>query len=116
MTTNSYIFAWDQLGIESIIPITKYENIDRDNTMRILADQPPIPNNLGQIISTLKLRARFNPERHYEIYAIDCDFDIDEEGWRKIWEENPQGTADLIRERGHKIHSDREDRSRRVII
>lgn len=115
MTINAYIFAWDQTGIESIIPITQYEFIERDNTMRILSDQPVIPNNLGQTLSMLKLRARYNPERHYEIYAIDCDFDIDEDGWRKIWEENPQGTADLVRERGIKIYSNREGHHRRII-
>lgn len=116
MTTNAYIFAWDQTGIESIIPISKYEHIDRDNTMRILADQPIVPNNLGQIVASLKLRARYNSQRHYEIYAIDCDFDIDEQEWRKIWEDDPQGTADLIRARGVKLYSDRADRSSQVII
>lgn len=115
MTSNAYIFAWDQTGIESIIPISKYEDIDRDNTMRILADQPVEKNNLGQILSTLTLRARFNQHRHYEIYAIDCGFDIDEEEWRKIWEENPQETADLIRKRGVKIYSDRQDFNRTII-
>jgi len=30
-TQNAFIFSWDQLGIESIIPITKYEHHDKQN-------------------------------------------------------------------------------------
>jgi len=107
MTTNSYIFAWDMHGIESIIPITQYEEWDRDRTFKLLKDEDPGRNPLYSIVQTLLLRARYNSHRHYEIYAVDCNFDIGEEEWRKIWEEDPQGTADLIRNRGQKIYSDR---------
>jgi hypothetical protein len=109
MTKNAFIFSWDHLGIESIIPITQYETVDRENTMRILRDQQVVRNPLNSIIQSLLLRARFNSQRHYEIYAIDCDPSLDEEFWKKQWEENPQATADLIRERGHKLYSDRVD-------
>lgn len=111
MTTNSYIFAWDMTGIESIIPITQYEGIDAENTLRILKNESPVPNPLTRIIHSLILRARANSHRHYEIYAIDCAFDIDEVQWRAEWEENPQGCADLIRERGVKLYSDRATRN-----
>lgn len=116
MTTNAYIFAWDQTGIDSIVPITQYEDWDKRNTWNVLADQPVERNPLNSIIQSLLLRARVNSQRHYEIYSVDCAFGIDEAEWRTIWEENPQGTADLIRERGQKIYSDREDGQSRVII
>jgi hypothetical protein len=32
---------------------------------------------------------------------------MDEAFWREQWEEYPQSTAELIRERGHKLYSDR---------
>jgi hypothetical protein len=115
MTANAYIFAWDQTGIESIIPITQYEEWDKQNTWNILNDQPVERNPLNSIIQSLILRARYNSQRHYEIYTVDCAFPIDEAEWREIWQENPQGTADLIRERGQKIYSDREDRQSQVI-
>ena len=115
MTTNAYIFAWDQTGIESIIPITQYEEWDKKNTWNVLTDQPVERNPLNSIIQSLILRARYNSQRHYEIYAIECAFDMGEEEWREIWQENPQATADLIRERGQKIYSDREDRTSQVI-
>lgn len=107
MTTNAFIFSWDQLGIESIVPITQYERIDRDNTMRILREEKTVRSPLNSIIQMLLMRANFNSQRHYEIYAIDCDESLDEKFWKEQWEVDPQGTAELIRERGHKLHSDR---------
>lgn len=107
MTTNAFIFSWDQLGIEAIVPITQYEHHDKQNLIRILSEKSVERNPLDSIVRSLILRARYNPQRHYEIYAVDCDASLDEAFWRKQWEENPQYTADLIRERGHKLYSDR---------
>ena len=107
MTSNAFIFSWDNLGIESIVPISQYETIDRDNTMRILREQRIVRNPINGVLQMLLLRARFNPQRHYEIYAIDCDPSLDEKFWREQWDEFPQETAELIRERGHKLYSDR---------
>lgn len=116
MTTNAFIFSWDMTGIESIIPITQYEMIDKRNLINILAERPKERNPLDSIIFNLITRARANSQRHYEIYAVDCDPSLDEEFWRKQWEENPQFTADLIREKGHKIYSDRVNKKTQVIV
>lgn len=89
MTKNAFIFSWDIYGIESIVPITKYEQLDKENLIRILKEQTTMRNPLDSIIRSLILRARCNTQRHYEIYAVDCDPDLDEAFWRKQWEENP---------------------------
>ena len=115
MTKNAFIFSWDCEGIESIVPITQYEHLEKDNLMRLLKDEPTVRNPLNSIIQTLTLRARFNPQRNYEIYAIDCDADLDQDFWKSQWEEAPQATADLIRERGHKIYSDRRNYKKQKI-
>ena len=107
MTKNAFIFSWDQLGIEAIVPITQYEFHDQENTIRLLKEQPRIRNPLDSIVRGLLLRARFNTHRHYEIYAIDCAEGMDEKFWRQQWDEYPQETAELIRERGHELYSDR---------
>lgn len=115
-TQNAFIFAWDMYGIESIIPISKYEHWDKENLMRMLREEKTVRNPLNGIVQGLIFRARYNPQRHYEIYAIDCSEELDEEFWRQQWQENPQFTADLIRARGHKIYSDRQEKSDRVVI
>tara|TARA_R110000803_G_C11747445_1_gene291975 strand:+ start:73 stop:420 length:348 start_codon:yes stop_codon:yes gene_type:complete len=107
MTTNAFIFAWHSNGIEAIVPISQYEGLDADNTFRILANKPTERNPLDSIIRSLVLRAQFNTQRHYEIYAVDCSADLDEAYWNQQWDKEPQLTADLVRERGQKIYSDR---------
>lgn len=117
MTTNAFLFSWDQLGIEAIIPITQYEEHDKKATWDILNGREPVRNPLTSIIQQLLLRARMNPQRHYEIYSIDCsDASMTEEVWRTMWQDDPQGCANLIRERGQKLFSDREVIDRRVIV
>lgn len=115
MTINAFIFAWDQYGIESIIPITQYEHHDKQNLMRMLKEEPTIRNPLNSIIRNTVIRAKVNSQRHYEIYAVDCSPELDEEFWKKQWELHPQETAELIRDRGHKIYSDRKSKERVLI-
>ena len=107
MTTNAFIFAWDEFGIESIVPITEYEHWDKQQLMEMLKDKPRRRNPLDLIVRNLILRAQVNAQRHYEIYAIDCEKEMDEKFWRRSWAEDPQGMADIIRERGHKLFSAR---------
>lgn len=116
MTTNAFIFSWDQLGIESIVPITQYEHWDKQNLIKMLSEKPTVRNPLNTIVNNLIMRARFNPQRHYEIYAVDCDASLDEKFWKEQWEQYPQETAELIRERGHRLYSDRENRSKVKIV
>lgn len=114
-TENAFIFAWDMHGIESIIPITEYENISKVNTMNVLSNKPLVKDPLNRIIRTLMLRARLNPHRFYEIYAIDCAEEMDLAYWTKQWKDHPQFCAELIRERGQQLHSDRNVVSNIVI-
>jgi len=108
-TKNAFIFSWDNMGIESIVPISQYEHIEQQNLIRILSEKPTIKNPLDGIVRNLLLRATYNSHRHYEIYAVDCAESMDEEFWRQQWEEYPQFTAELIRERGHKLFSNRAE-------
>lgn len=116
MTTNAFIFSWDQFGIESIIPITQYEHHEKQNLMRILKDEKSVRNPINDIVQRLIFRAKFNQQRHYEIYAVDCHPDLDEAFWKEQWQSNPQETAKLIRERGHKLHSDRRTTQQEILI
>lgn len=116
MTVNAFIFMWDCYGIESIIPITQYEHWDKENTIRMLKGERATRNPLDSIVRNLIMRARYNSQRHYEIYAVECDPSMDETFWRETWESNPQFTADLIRERGHAIYSDRDMTDKKVIV
>lgn len=116
MTTNAYLIYWCNEGLESVIPITQYEHWDRENTFRILNDQEPERNPLNTIIQAMILRGKFNMQRHYELYAIDCDENITAEDLEEMFERDPQGSADLIRKRGHRLYSDRAKENRVKIV
>ena len=111
-TKNAFIFSWDNTGIESIVPISQYEHHEKQNLIRILSEKPTVRNPLDSIVQRLIMRAKYNSQRHYEIYAVDCAEGMDEEFWREQWQEYPQATAELIRERGHKLYSDRAETHR----
>jgi hypothetical protein len=107
MTTNAFIFSWNQNGIESIVPITQYEDWDKLNLLNMIAGKTVDRNPLDAIVRNILLRARVNTHRHYEVYTVECDIDLDEKFWRNQWDREPQYTAELVREKGHKLYSDR---------
>ena len=116
MTTNAYIVYWCEEGLESVVPITQYEHIDAENTFRILNNQEPVRNPVNTIIKHMTLRAQFNSQRHYELYAVDCLDNITKQDLETMFEKDPQAAADLIRHRGHKLYSNRSQRDRVKIV
>jgi len=107
MTVNAFVLSWDCEGIEAVVPITQYEEHEHQNLVDILAGKDRTRNPLDNILTMLLMRARFNPQRNYEIYAIDCEKYVQDSDWRVMFEECPQETADMVRERGVKLYSDR---------
>lgn len=113
-TGNTFVLSWDIHGLESCINATR---IERERVWNTLADkEADNRDTLGRILSSLTLRARFNPQRHYEVYAIDVSEEISKEDLIQNFEDDPQGMVDLIRIRGRKIYSDRAEPRDRVKI
>lgn len=100
---NIFLLSWDMLGIDSVFNITE---IDKAASWATLQDLKP-HHNLNSIVTAVLLRARYNTQRHYEVYSVTMSEDITEQDVRDMFEANPQGMADLIRERGHKMYSAR---------
>lgn len=67
-------------------------------------------------LNALILRARYNPQRHYEIYTVDVDETITAKDMIDMFEEDPQGMADLIRDRGNQLYSDRAQTNKVKIV
>ena len=115
MTKNAYLIYWCNEGLESVVPISQYEEIDVANTFRILADEDPVRNPVNTIIQGMLLRARCNTQRHYELYAIEADPGISGRDIESMFRANPQSSADTIRRIGVKLWSDRINTDRIVI-
>jgi hypothetical protein len=112
MTTNAYLVYWCEEGLESVTPITEYEKWDQENTFRVLNNQEVARNPLNSIIQGMILRAQVNSQRHYELYAIDCDHSICKQDIEQMFDDDPQAAAELFRSRGHRMYSNRAIKNR----
>ena len=102
------------------------ENIARGNAFErekiwdLIKDPDATPHNtwvreVNNIVTAMMLRARYNPQRHYEIYSINTDASISKADLAQMFTDAPQTAADLIRDRGQRLYSDRANKRERVI-
>lgn len=103
---NHFIVFWDCTGLESIVEVDA-SDVNKDWVQQHLGDMPGIgyAGKMGQTICMLELRARFNPQRFYELYFISTSKDITADTLANFFEKHPQAAANMIRERGKKIVS-----------
>ena len=102
-----FALMWDCYGLEACERVPN----PADTTFALLKNEtPPQPPN----ILHWELRARYNSQRHYEIYIITATPGITEEDIREMFEANPQAAADTIRRIGHCFYSDRETKERAI--
>jgi hypothetical protein len=107
---HQFVVVWDNTGLEYIGDITLDE---QQRTWAALKGEPlkyTLPN-----LNHLMLRARYNTQRHYEIYIVTATDGITAEDIQKMFEANPQMSADTIRRIGQCVHSDRVQEDRVVI-
>ena len=105
-----FVVMWDNTGLEYIGDITADEH---NRTWSVLKGKPAstaLPN-----LNHMILRARYNPQRHYEIYQIEATDGITADDIRDMFKSSPQMAADTIRQLGHCYFSDREQEDRVVI-
>jgi len=115
---NKLIAMWDNTGLECLINVTNheaeleaYEKKKMWNTLKdlkLIELRPKLP------IQEMIIRARYNNQRHYEIYGFTSH---ESEEWIKdIFESNPQLIVNWIRENGVKIYSDKVETKDVVIV
>jgi len=103
-----FAIMWDCHGLEAVEKVPEPADI----TFAILANKslPTVPK-----IMHWELRARYNSQRHYEIYIINATDGITAEDIRDMFEAGPQTAADTIRSIGHRYYSDRVNEDRVAI-
>ena len=108
---HKFLVMWDCTGLEYIGDITA-------DDQRMIVESLRGNNSPRRALANpyhLRLRAQFNPQRHYEIYIVEATDGITEADIRDMFEADPQTAADTIRRIGHKYYSDRVE-SNRVLI
>ena len=105
-----YILAsWDREGFECLEDITSKhpDTWEKGQLVEALKGNTPQTNPLAQQISHMKLRARFNSQRCYEIYVFSTDDIVefkDIEDWMIA---DPQSLVDWVRVNHYaKVYSD----------
>ena len=103
MTSKSrvYICMWDENGFETLKDCSSWE---RESLLNTIAgkelSKPPVN------LQALTMRARFNPQRNYEIYTFNTTEELDEETLWRYADENPQALVDMIRDRGKRLYGE----------
>ena len=124
MSTNTYIVYWDMTGLEAVVDITeklaRANDFERESLFDRIKEPEKEPYNknmreINNMIHTMMLRARANPQRHYEIYMLKTNEDITKEDLDRYFDDNAQVIVNLIRERGEKLYSDRIEKRVQVI-
>jgi hypothetical protein len=103
-----FAIMWDCHGLEAVARVPN----PADTTFALLrgTEPPRAPN-----IMHWSMRARYNNQRHYEIYVITAQPGITEDDIRDMFQADPQTAANTIRRIGHKHYSDRQEPNRTVI-
>ena len=102
---HQFVVMWDQKGLEFVGDYTEYTQAKTWAALSNTECPTTFPN-----LMHLELRARYNSQRHYEIYIVGADESVSAADLKSMFESDPQTAADLIRKRGHCIYSDRVDK------
>lgn len=123
--TNTFIISWDMTGLEAVVDVTQDlidgNNWEKESLFERIKDPEGDHRNkyaakVSTIVQMMQLRARANTQRHYEIYYIHTSSSIDKASLERLFNDNPQGAAELIRDRGTKLYSDRISKKTQVIV
>lgn len=122
---NVFLLSWDCNGLETVIDISTverlYEQEEQERILKILSDpNGKDPGNetsrmMGQALTNIMTRARVNSQRHYEIYTVHTDSSVTKQDMWEMFEQSPQTAADLIREHGNKLYSDRAAHAPKIL-
>lgn len=122
---NCFLLSWDCNGLEACVPLhelqQRYEQAEKERVWTALAAKDgtdpgnPIDREINRLYTSIFLRARMNPQRHYEVYTVQTDPSITKEDMIRMFEDSPQSMADLIRNRGEVLYSDRASHAPAIV-
>ena len=108
---HQFVIMWDCTGLEYIGDITA-------DDQRMIVESLRGKQSPRRALANphhLRLRAQFNPQRHYEIYFVTATDGITEADIRDMFEADPQTAADTIRELGTVFYSDRATQKAAIV-
>ena len=100
---HQFFIMWCNEGLEYCVDVTE----DQQRRMWQKLKGEPVSESAIPNLNHIVLRARFNSQRHYEIYTVEATDGITAEDIKEMFEASPQMAADTIRRLGHCLYSDR---------
>ncbi len=107
---HQFVVVWDNTGLEYIGDITLDEQQRTWSALKGEELRYTIPN-----LNHLMLRARYNQQRHYEIYIVTATDGITASDIQQMFGAAPQQAADTIRRLGQCLYSDRVEQDKILI-
>jgi len=95
-----FLVSWDNLGVEYLEDITKYHPAEwaKQHLLNAIKDSTSMPDNpLSARVTAMTLRARYNSQRHYELYVFTATDSLSFDDVKAWGESDPQGFADFVR-------------------
>lgn len=121
-----FILSWDCYGLEACVDITedveRGNDFEKESLFERIKNPDEEPHNepvakLNKMIHMMQLRARFNPQRNYEIYMLNATDGVCKEDIEQWFEASPQEAANRVREIGIQLLSHRDTQpEKRVIV
>lgn len=105
-----WVVLFDTLGVDTLVP---WDDLKQEAMLETLAGKKP-KNRLNTQINMMIVRAQANVQRWPEVWAYDTSEDYDHETMSQAWQDNPQGLADLVREKGTNLY--RLSRPKDIIV
>lgn len=123
---NKFLLSWDCYGLEACVDITedvgRGNDFEKESLFQRIANPNEEPHNehvmkLNKMIHMMQLRARFNPQRNYEIYMLNAKKGVSKADIEQWFQDSPQAAVDRVREIGIQLLSHRDTQpEKRVIV
>jgi len=104
-----FLAMWDCNGLECMFDITDMEHDAMISGLKNEAYKAPFN------LTMMMMRARYNSQRSYEIYTFEIAGKMELNDMIEMFNGNPQGMVELIRDKGVKVYSDYTPNERKVI-
>jgi len=110
-----YITMWCSEGVECVQDITEYKDWETASAFAVLSGDNAKPCPLNGMVTHMRLRARINSQRSYEIYVFASTNDVDESAVKEWSESDPQSFANWVR-KNHNVCLYKDRAPQRVAI
>jgi hypothetical protein len=118
-SVKNFIAMWDNTGLECIFDVdaemAQRDAYEKRKLWNILKDEKMLEYRPSIPLQSMILRAKYNSQRHYEIYQFVTD-GLDMDDVKSMFEDNPQFIVNHIRKNGKKIFSERFQLDKSVIV